>query len=59
MEVITKQQKYFEEILKSSYREHLAQFQRNFAQNILGWRKFKFIQMKDHTFFQWDILESF
>ena len=39
--------KYIDEILKSSYPEPLGQFQPNLAQSILGWRGFKFVQMKN------------
>ena len=40
----------------SSYSpEPLGQFQPNSPQNILRWREFKFVQMKGHTLFQWEI----
>ena len=40
-------------IIKSSP-EPLGQFQPILAQSFLGWREFKFVQMKDHAFFQWE-----
>ena len=40
----------------SSFPEPLGQFQLNLAQNILGWRKFKFVQMKGPTLFQKEII---
>ena len=36
--------------------EPLGQFQPNLAQRILGWRGFKFIQMKGHTLLQGEII---
>ena len=32
--------------IKSSYSEQLGQFQLNLTQNIIEWRRFKFVQMK-------------
>ena len=40
----------------SSSPEPLGQFQPNLAQNILGWRGFKFVQMKGHAIFQGEII---
>ena len=34
----------------------LSQFQQNFAQSILGWRGFKFVQMKSPAIFQGEII---
>ena len=43
----------------SSYSpEPLCQFQANLAQSILGWREFRFIQMKGHTLFQGEIIRK-
>ena len=36
--------------------EPLGQFQPNLAQSIIRWRKFKFVQMEDHTFSQGEII---
>ena len=41
---------------KSSSQEPLSQFQPNLAQSILGWRGFKFVQMKDQTLLQGEII---
>ena len=40
----------------TSYPEPLDKFQPNLAQSILGWRGFKFVQMKDPTLFQGEII---
>ena len=40
----------------SSSPEPLGQFQPNLAQNILGWREFKFVQMKGPALFQGEII---
>ena len=40
----------------SSSPEPLGQFQLNLAQSILGWRVFKFVQMKGPVFFQGEII---
>ena len=40
----------------SSSPEPLGQFQPNLAQNILGWRGFKFVQMKGPALFQGEII---
>ena len=40
----------------SSSQEPLGQFQPNLAQSILGWRGFKFVQMKGHTLSQGEII---
>ena len=40
----------------SSSPEPLGQFQPNLAQSILGWRGFKFVQMKDLALFQGEII---
>ena len=40
----------------SSSPELMGQFQRNLAQSILGWRGFKFVQMKGPTLFQGGII---
>ena len=40
----------------SSSQEPLGQFQQNLAQSILGWRGFKFVQMKGHTISQGEII---
>ena len=48
--------KYIDEILKSSSPEPLGQFQPNKAESILGWRRFKFVQVKDPTHFQGEII---
>ena len=40
----------------SSVPEPLSQFQPKLAQNILGCRGIKFVQMKDHTLDQWEII---
>ena len=55
-EIIMKEQKYIDEIKKSSPPEPLVEFQPNLAQSILGWRGFKFIQMKDPALFQGEII---
>ena len=49
--IIRKQQKYIDKILKSST-EPQSQFQPNLEQSILGYRVFKFVQMKGPTHFQ-------
>ena len=36
--------------------EPQGQFQPNLAQSILGWSRFKFVQMKGHPFFQGEIV---
>ena len=46
--------KYIDKFLKTSSPEPLSQFQPHLAQNILGWRGFKFINMKVPAFFQGD-----
>ena len=48
-EIITKLRKYIDKFRKSSP-EPLRQFQPNMAQIILGWREFKFVQMKGPFF---------
>ena len=40
----------------SSSQEPLGQFQPNLAQSILGWREFKFVQMKGPALFQGEII---
>ena len=40
----------------SSSQEPLVQFQPNLAQSILGWRGFKFVQMKGRAFFHGEII---
>ena len=50
-EIRTKWRKYIDEILKSSSPESLRQLQSILTQYILGYREFKFIQMKGHAFF--------
>ena len=40
----------------SSSLEPLGQFQPNLAQSILGWRRFKFVQMKGPALFQGEII---
>ena len=44
--------KHIYKIKKSSSQEPLYQFQVNFAQSILGFREFKFVQMKGPALFQ-------
>ena len=39
-------------LFSTSSQEPLGQFQPNLAQSILGWRGFKFVQMKGHALFQ-------
>ena len=51
-----KERKYIYEIKKSSPPDPLCQFQRNLAQSILGWMGFKFVEIKDHTSFQGEII---
>lgn len=41
-------------VLTSS--ERLGQFQPNLAESIIGWRGFKFVQMKDHTLLKGEII---
>ena len=53
--IITKLWKYIDEIKRFSP-EPLSHFQPNLAQNILGWRGFKFVQMKDPALFQGEII---
>ena len=43
-------------LLKSYSPEPLGQFQPNFAQSILGWMEFKFIQMKCPALFKSEII---
>ena len=43
----------------SSSQEPLGRFQPNLTQNILGWRGFKFVQMKDHALFQGEIIRKY
>ena len=38
--------------------EPLRQFQPNFVQHILEWEEFKFVQMKDSSLFQEEIMEN-
>ena len=40
----------------SSSPEPLGQFQPNLAQSIIGWKVYKFISMKGHTFFQGELI---
>ena len=42
----------------SSSPEPLGQFQPNLAQSILGWRRFKFVQMKGPVLFQGEIIRE-
>ena len=42
--------------LKKYYQEPLDQFQPNLTQSILGWKEFKFVQMKGPTVFQVEII---
>ena len=53
---IMKQQKYIDEILKSPLPEPLGQFQPNLAEIILECGELKFVQMKDSSFFQEEII---
>ena len=57
-EKITKwiENSYVNEIYKSSPAELLGQFQPHLVQSILKWWEFIFIPMKDHTFFQAEII---
>ena len=55
-QIITKLWKYIDEIKKSSSPEPLGQFQPNLAQSILGWRGFKFVQLKGPALFQGEII---
>ena len=41
--------------IKSSYLEQLGQFQLNLTQNIIEWRRFKFVQMKGKALLKGDI----
>ena len=50
-----KRVKTYWQILKSFSPEPLDHFEPNLAQNIFGWSKFKFIQMKDPSLFQGEI----
>ena len=54
--IIMKWWKYIDENKKSSSPEPLGQFQPNLAQSILGWRGFKFVQMKGPALFQGEII---
>ena len=47
---------FYSKYIKTSSPEPLGQFEPNLAQSILGWRGFKFVQMKGHTLFQWVII---
>ena len=55
-EIIKKYWKYIDEFEQSSTPESLSQFQPNLAQSILGWRGFKFFQMKGFALFQGEII---
>ena len=55
-QIITKELKYIDEILKSSSPEPLGQFQLNLAQSILWWSRFKFVQMKGPVLFKGEII---
>ena len=57
-EIIREQRKYIDKIKKSSSPEPLGQFQPNLAQSILGWRGFKFVQMKGPALFQGEIIKK-
>ena len=57
-EIITKEQKYIHEINQSSSTEPLGHFQPNLAQSIVGWRGFKFVQMKGSPLFQGEIIRE-
>ena len=46
-------------VLNFSHFHLLDQFQPNLAQSILGWRRFKFVQMKGHALFQGEILMKY
>ena len=48
--------KNFDEIKKKLSSRTTGQFQPNLAQCILGWRGFKFVQMKDSALFQGEII---
>ena len=46
-------------LFSTSSPEPLGQFQPNLAQSILGWRGFKFVQMKGPTIFQGEIITKY
>ena len=55
-EIIMEHPKYIDEFLKSCSQESQGQFQPNLKQSILWRRGFKFIQMKDPTLFQGEMI---
>ena len=57
-EIILKAWNYIYEIKKSSSPEPLSQFQPISAQSIIGWRGFKFVQIKGPAFFQGEIIKK-
>ena len=57
-DIITKKRKYFDKILKFSSPEPLSQFQPYLSQSILGWREFKFVQVKGPTLLQGEIISK-
>ena len=48
-----------DKILKSFSPEPLGHFQPNLAQSILGWREFKFVQMKGPALFQGEMIKKY
>ena len=50
---------HWQNFKKSSSPEPLGQFQPNLAQSILGWREFKFVQMKGPALLQGEIITKY
>ena len=48
--------KYIENFKKISFPKPPGPFQPNLAQSILGWRGFKFVQMKGYAFLKGEII---